>query len=191
MSEILIRPARREDAWAIARLFLISSDGLAEYIWERVAEPEEGLLDAGARRYAREGVAFSYENCLVADRAGEVVAMAHAFPIEASDEPETDPVLRPYAELEDHGSLYLSGLAVLALDRGQGIGARLLQATEARAGALALPRLSLICLEGNRGAMRFYARHGYREIARRAIVPHPCLRYASGDAVLLVRDLAP
>src|SRR5690606_7970786 len=102
-----IRWARQEDAGDIARLFLVSSDGLAAYIWSRMDMPGLSLEEIGAARYARTDTAFSYENCLVALSRGEVVGMAHAFAMEADpDAPEEDdPVLRPYSELEDPGSL--------------------------------------------------------------------------------------
>ena len=97
MTDVSMRPAGREDSRTIAELFLISSDGLAEYIWSQLAEPGETPLDAGARRYARDGVAFSYQNCILAEIDGAVVGMAHSFPMDADPaaEPETDPVLRP------------------------------------------------------------------------------------------------
>jgi GNAT superfamily N-acetyltransferase len=187
----LIRPARAEDAAAIARLFLISSDGLAAYIWGLLAGPGEPLEAVGRRRYARTGVAFSWENALVAEQEGAVVGMAHAFPIGVSDAPseEPDPVLRPYAELEDPGSLYLAGLAIEAPYRGQGIGAALMDATEAGAAARGFDRVSTICFAMNTGAYRLYERRGYVAKDRRPLVPHPTLRYASGDAVLLVKTL--
>lgn len=188
-----IRPARAEDAAAIARLFLVSSDGLAAYIWGLLAAPGEPLEEVGRRRYARTGVAFSFENALVAEQDGAVIGMAHAYPIAAGprDAPgeEPDPVLRPYAELEDPGSLYLAGLAVAEGARNRGLGTRLMDATEVRARALGLDRVSLICFAANEAALRFYRRRGYAETARRAIVPHPALRYRSGDAVLLVGTL--
>ena len=48
MQQVHIRQAVKDDRADIARLFLISSDGLAEYIWSRVAEPGDlrKLLDA-------------------------------------------------------------------------------------------------------------------------------------------------
>ncbi len=189
MEEVRLRPAEKADSPAIARLFLISSDGLAEYIWSRIAGPGEDLAAVGARRYAREGVAFSYQNCLIAERGGEVAGMLHAFPMERDPEaaPEADPVLRPYSELEDHGSLYLSGVALFPQHRGRGIGTRLMAAAEERARGLGLPRVSLICFERNEGAMRLYRRLGFEEIARRPVVPHPTLHYADGDAILLAR----
>lgn len=188
MLPIVLRPAQRRDSAAIARLFLLSSDGLAAYIWSRLAGADESLEAVGARRYAREGVAFSYENCLVATDAGRrVVGMAHAFPMgrRAPGEIETDPVLAPYAALEEPGSLYLSGLAVEEGLRGCGIGRRLLAATAARAPHLGLARLSLICFEHNRAALALYRNLGFQEMARRPVVPHPTLSVSGGDALLL------
>lgn len=187
---VSIRPATKDDSADIARLFLISSDGLAEYIWSQAAEPGETVADAGARRYGREGVAFSYENCLMAEVNGETVGMAHAYPME--EDPgapaESDPVLKPYGELEDYGSLYLSGVAVFERHRNAGVGRALMEAVNGRARDLSLPRISLICFERNTGAMQLYRRLGFRELARRPIVPHPCLHYTNGDAVLLARE---
>jgi ribosomal protein S18 acetylase RimI-like enzyme len=192
MGETIIRAARREDSAEIARLFLVSSDGLAAYIWGQMDPSGRPLIEIGAERYAREGVVFSYQNCLVAAQDGAVVGMLHAFPMEApppNAAPEPDPVLRPYGELEDYGSLYISGIALDPACRGQGLGTRLLAAAEARARALGLARLSLICFERNEQAMRLYARLGYTEATRRPLVPHPTLKYRDGDAVLLVRQL--
>ena len=184
---LCLRPAGKEDSAAIARLFLISSDGLAEYIWSRQAEAGEAVADVGARRYAREGVAFSFENCIIAEEDGAVAGMVHSFPMEENPdaEAESDPVLRPYSELEDPGSLYVSGVALFAEFRGRGIGTRLMAAATERARSLDLSRLSLICFEKNSGAMRLYSRLGFEELARRPIVPHPTLDYVEGDAVLL------
>jgi ribosomal protein S18 acetylase RimI-like enzyme len=191
LDDIALRPARREDAPAIAALFLIASDGLARYIWSRIDMPGKTLEEIGAARYAREGVAFSYQNCLVAEHEGRVVGMLHSFAMNPPEAPETesDPVLRPYAELEDYGSLYISGLAVLPAYRGRGLGRRLLLAAHERAKAIGRPRVSLICFEANANAMRLYRSEGYRELDRRAVVPHPDLHYTDGDAVLLARDL--
>lgn len=191
MNNIRLRPAERADAPAIARLFLISSDGLAAYIWGRIAEPGEDLAEVGARRYARDGVAFSWQNCVIAERDGEVAGMLHSYRMEAdpSAAPEPDPVLRPYAELEDAGSLYISGVALFPEHRGHDTGTLLMREAERRARELRLPRLSLICFERNEGAMRLYRRLAYAELDRRPLVPHPTLHYAEGDAVLMGRTV--
>ncbi len=193
MHTAALRPAVKADSEAIAKLFLISSDGLAAYIWSRLADSGEDLATVGARRYAREGVAFSYQNCVIAECEGDVAGMLHAFPMEEDPDaaPEADPVLRPYSELEDYGSLYVSGVALFPNYRGRGIGTLLMGAAAERASGLGLPRVSLICFEQNTAAMRLYRSLGYEEIDRRPIVPHPTLHYANGDAVLLARRLGP
>lgn len=200
---VTLRPARPEDCGAIAELFLLSSDGLAEYIWNQVAEDGESLLETGRRRYAREDVAFSYQNCLVAEEDGCVIAMLHSFVMPPNDtageefandntddggEP-VDPVLKPYAALEDPGSLYVSGVAVTPEHRGRGLGRKLMEEARTRALALGLPRVSLICFEANQAALQLYRRLGYVEVDRRPVAPHPSLHYSEGDALLLVRGL--
>ncbi|MCT7378655.1 GNAT family N-acetyltransferase [Chelativorans salis] len=185
-----IRPALQEEAGEIARLFLISSDGLAAYIWSKMDMQGLSLEEIGTARYARTNTAFSFENCLVAVRGYRIAGMVHAFPMEAdaSGVEETDPVLRPYAELEDPGSLYVSGLAVHDRYRGRGIGGELMDHVYAVARSRGLPRVSLICFERNETAFEFYRKRGFQEIARRPVVPHRSLHDSDGDAVLMVRD---
>ncbi len=193
-ADVLIRSARKDDSAAIAALFRMSSDGLVDYIWSRMDDGSgRPLLETGRARYEREGVAFSYQNCIVAERDGAVIGMVHCFPMEspsgADNEPNPDPVLAPYAALEDYGSLYISGVAMVPQHRKKGIGSLLLAAAEKRARSLALPRLSVLCFDANESAMRLYRRLGFRAVDRRPLVPHPSLKYRSGDAVLMVRTL--
>ena len=93
-------------------------------------------------------------------------------------------MLRPYAELEAPGSLYISGLAVAAEHRGQGLGTRLLVAARERARRLGCRELSLICLADNAGARRLYEREGFIVVDRRAVVPHPII-HVTGEALLM------
>ena len=82
----MLRPARSDDCRRIAELFRIASDGVADYVWSRLQDdyPGHALIEIGERRYARENTAFSYQNCLVAEQDGAVIAMLHAFVIAAS-----------------------------------------------------------------------------------------------------------
>jgi ribosomal protein S18 acetylase RimI-like enzyme len=188
-----IRPATRDDARAIAALFQISSDGVADYVWSLLRDEYPGLslIEIGERRYAREDTDFSYENCIVAEDAGRVVGMLHSFAMPDTLEPppdDMDPVLRPYAELEIAASLYISGLALEPDYRGRGLGTRFLEIACERARDVGLKQLSLIVFEANEGALRLYKREGFTERDRRKIVPHPMIHY-TGDAILMARVL--
>jgi GNAT superfamily N-acetyltransferase len=189
---IWLRPARGTDCRRIAQLFRISSEGVADYVWSQLQDefPGLSLLEIGERRYRREGTAFSYRNCLVAERAGDVVGMMHAFAIEppgpeqTQDEEPPDPVLQPYAELEALGSLYIASLALFPEHRAQGIGTMLLAAARQKARRKGTGELSLLCLESNTGARRLYEREGFRVVDRRLVVPHPMI-HAAGDVLLM------
>jgi hypothetical protein len=62
----------------VASLYSIASDGVANYIWTKLAQPGEDLLDVGQRRYEQEESAFSYRNCVVADLDGRVIGTGDA-----------------------------------------------------------------------------------------------------------------
>ena len=191
-ADIVIRDTARSDARVIAELFRMSSDGVANYIWDglRGDYPGLDLLDIGEQRYARENTEFSYQNCLIAEADGRPAGMLHTFVMESDGNPppDMDPVLRPFAELEDKGSFYISGIAVYPEFQGRGIGSLLMVRAEEKARALDCPRLSLIVFEANEGAHRLYNRLGFVETDRRAIVPHEMLHH-EGAALLMVRGL--
>ena len=186
-----LRAARREDARVIAGLYRISSDGVADYIWTLLAEPGDSPLDVGERRYAREGTPFSYENCTLAEAGDGVVGMLVAFPMDpepAAPDPDEDPVLAPFSRLEQPGSYYVCGVAVVEAWRGKGLGTRLMALAHDEARARGHGEVSLIVFEQNEGALRLYRRLGYREVAREKVVPHPLIHY-TGDALLMVADV--
>lgn len=187
----IFRPARRSDCRRIAELYRASSDGVADYIWSKLAQPGEDLLDVGRRRYEREGTAFSYENCKLVELAGSVIGMLVAFPMHADEASrETDPVLVPYSVLEEDQSYYICGMAVDEQHRRMGIGSALLAEAERTCRALGLNKLSLIVFEQNVPAKRLYERHGYAEKCRHPVVPHPLIHY-TGEALLMVKRLEP
>lgn len=187
---VLFRPAQRGDAREIARFFQITSEGGADYIWSLIAQPGEDLLEVGAARYAREGVNFSYENCLIAEHQGRVIGMMHSYVMRHDPyaEPVTDPVLAPYADMEIPDTLYISSLALDEGWRNQGLGATFLQAAQARCDALGLDGLSLIDYAANTGARRFYERHGFHIVKTCQITPHPLFR-VTGQAYLMSRPV--
>ncbi|MFJ3483306.1 GNAT family N-acetyltransferase [Pseudomonas sp. NPDC090202] len=182
------RPATRADAREIARLFQITSEGASDYIWSQLAEPGEELLAVGTRRYARDEVDFSYQNCLIAEAHGEVIGMMHSYAMREDPDPSpaTDPVLAPYADMEIADTLYISSLALHEGWRNKGLGLSFLQHAQERANAMGLQGLSLIDYAANTGARRFYERHGFSIVKTCQIVPHPMIR-VTGEAYLMHR----
>jgi len=184
-----IRPAHKTECRRIAQLYRISSDGVADYIWTKLAHPGEDILDVGRRRYEREGTPFSYENCKLVEMQGFVVGMLVAFPMEVDKEyKEADPILVPYSVLEEDQSYYICGMAVDEEQRGKGIGTMLLDEAERSCRTLGLAKLSLIVFEQNVQARRLYERYGYVEACRHPVVPHPLIHY-TGDALLMVKSI--
>jgi len=171
----------------------MASDGVADYIWSKLADAGENLLDVGQRRYEQEGLAFSYRNCIVATLEDRIVAMLVAFPmIEDPDgeEPDEDPVLAPYGKLEEYDSYYVCCMAVNADYRNQGIGKKLLEIAAKNAKENGYSKLSLIVFEENTGAKALYESRGFKEVLRERVVPHPLIQ-CDGDALLMVKKIDP
>jgi len=148
------------------------------------------LLEIGQRRYEREGTAFSYRNCLMAEDQNEVLGMMHAYAVDPPKDPgpaaqPIDSVLKPYSELEAPGTLYIAGIAVWPAFRGRGVGTRLIEAARERARALGLRELSLLCFAGNTGARRLYERAGFVVADWRPVAPHAMIRH-TGDVLLML-----
>jgi ribosomal protein S18 acetylase RimI-like enzyme len=192
-SGVTFRAATREDSGKIAELFRISSDGVVEYVWSTLVPEYPGLepLEIGAVRYAQEEGNFSYTNCVVAEREGEVVGQLCTYLVESgaemTDEP-ADPILEPYERLEIPGTLYISSLAVFDEFRGMGLGTKMLSIARDQARESSLDALSLLVFEQNIGAVRLYQRKGFREVDRAPVVPHPLIHH-TGDVVLMAAEV--
>lgn len=189
MARFTIRAAKKDECRRIAELYRLSSGGVADYVWSRLAGPGEDLLDVGRRRYEREGTPFSYENCKMVDVEGSAAGMLVAFPMRVdAQRVETDPVLKPYSMLEEERTYYICGMAVDGAYRRMGIGTALMADAETACRRLHLRALSLIVFEQNIEAKRLYERCGYAEKVRCPVVAHPLIRY-TGDALLMVKAL--
>jgi len=185
---IEFRPAKKEESRIIAELYSISSNGVANYIWTKLAKPGEDILDVGERRYEREDIFFSYKNCTVVEVDGVISGMMVAFPMVADDEIDEDPVLAPYSRLEEDNSYYICGVALYPEYRGKGIGHQFMALAKKQAMLEGIHKLSLVVFEDNENALGIYQELGYKEIKREKIVEHPMIQH-SGDAILMVKKL--
>lgn len=191
LDEVEFRPAKKIESRKIAELFSISSEGVADYIWEISAASGENPLDVGQTRYENTDSNISYKNCTIAEYKGEIIGMLVAYPMFVNknrDLTGTDPVLLPYEKLEEDNSYYICGVAVAEKFRGKGVGSAFMDIAEIKARELGFSKLSLIVFEQNTGAKKLYDRLGYFEAARERIVPHPLIHY-TGNAILMVKNI--
>ncbi|MEX2200557.1 MAG: GNAT family N-acetyltransferase [Dongiaceae bacterium] len=191
MSLLHIRPARRSDCVDIARLVVMSSDGIAEYIWGPYVGGRTSLIAVGTRRSARDGVPFSYQNCLIAEVGSRIAGSLHAVavpaPFEQDRANDPDPVLRQLLDFSDLGSLEIRGLAVYPAFRGQGAATMLMSAAAEQARSRGLRRLSVVCFVANAAAIHFYRKFGFTVVNRAPSPAHPAFRHTGGEMLLLAR----
>jgi ribosomal protein S18 acetylase RimI-like enzyme len=160
--EVLVRTAAGDDLDAVLEIGHRTWPGT----FEPIAGPE--YVEMGLAKWWTPDAAIPAIRAgrtLVAEVGGEVVGMA-VYGTHDAD-------------------LVLWKLYVLPEHHGRGVGRRLLAAVLARAAELGHPSLSVSVVEGNDRALRFYARHGFREVAREA--------GGSGlpDSIWVARDIDP
>jgi ribosomal protein S18 acetylase RimI-like enzyme len=191
----VLRPARKDDARALAELIDIAGEGFGTYLWSQAAGPGESALDVGMRRAQRDEGGFSYRNATVAEIDGNIAGLLLGYrladPYDTGDLERLPALVRPLVELESvaPASWYVNALAAFPEFRNKGLGTRLLAEAETIARKAKALSLSIIVAEANEGAKRLYLRSGYAETARRRLVPFPGLPHG-GDWLLLTKPVS-
>ena len=185
------RRATPGDAQAMADFVHFASEGLALYLWTKMAGPGGDPWAFGRERAGRETGAFSYRNTIVAEHDGRPVAglIGFALPVHAEPIPETMPAMFvPLQELENlaPGTWYVNVLAAYPELRGRGYGGALLAVADRLAEAAGNSGLSIIVADTNTGARKLYERNGYREAGKRTMVKEDWV-HPGTDWVLLTK----
>ena len=170
------RQATPGDAGAMAELVNFASEGMAIYLWTRMAEAGESPWDIGRQRAQRDSGGFSYRNTVLREHMGKAAAALIGYPLPFEPEPvnydEMPAMFVPLQQLEDlvAGTWYVNVLATYPEYRGKGFGSGLLDIAETLAEDAGRNGLSIIVSDANDGARRLYGRQGYREAASRPMV---------------------
>jgi len=169
------RPAMPGDARALTELVNFASEGLAHYVWSKVAGPGGDAWAVGRERVTRGAGSFSYRNAVVTEDGGKVVAGLVGYPLPDRPEPIPDTMPAMFVPLQELENLapatwYVNVLAAFPEHRSRGRGSALLGVAERLAADSGCRGLSIIVSDTNAGARRLYERRGYREAARRAKV---------------------
>jgi ribosomal protein S18 acetylase RimI-like enzyme len=185
------RRATPADAAVMADFVHFASEGLALYLWTKIAGPTGDPWAIGRQRAARETGAFSYNNGVLMEVGHHLAAGLIGYPLPDKAEPvppDMPAMFVPLQELENlaPGTWYVNVLAAYPEQRGKGCGTALLALADRLAAEGGQRGLSIIVADTNTGARRLYERCGYREAAKRRMVKedwqHPGL-----DWVLLVK----
>lgn len=187
------RAATPHDCRRIAALYRISSGGVADYLWQCLAEhfPGREPLDVGAAALAGDGVGPCFRDAVVAEREGDVAAVllgrrsggrwrAGDFePVLASDA-----VLAPFRRLRAPGTWSIRAVSVDPCHQGQGLGTHLMRIARRLAFEQGCAELSAVVFEENAQCVRAFRRAGFVVRDRAALVPHPMIRFG-GHALLV------
>jgi GNAT superfamily N-acetyltransferase len=187
------RGATCEDAGTLAEFVEFASEGLAVYLWSKMAGDGGDPWNIGRERVRSETGNLSYHNAVIAELAGRPASGLISYPLRDRPEPISDKLPAMLVPLQELMNLapdtwYVHVLAAYPEYRGKGQGAALLALADKFAASDGKPGLSLIVSDTNLGARRLYESCGYREVAQRKMVKegwkHPGINW-----VLLKKDL--
>lgn len=176
-----LRGAQPENVSQIAPLMIEAGGGFDEFLFEGLG-PGSALLQFLNQAISADEGAYSWKNCLVANRGGHLSGFANAFPAWLLREQNFGSIPQerlahfvPIIEVMDWESFFLSSIAVLPNDRGHGVGQALLEGTLTKAMQLGFQNVTLQVWEGNELARKLYERHGFAVVRTAILAPHPML----------------
>ena len=190
-----IRQAESSDAESLAKLINLAGEGIPNWLWTRACVEGQTPLEIGTLRAKRKTGGFSYTHAMVAEPHGYPIGMVLSYAI--TEAPTEDPddlpaPIAPFVALEklSVNTWFINALAVFAEGQNQGYGSQLLAAAENLARANGFDRMSIQVYAQNIGAVRLYARHGYKQVASDPVRLHPSPPYYTGDVLLLMKSLS-
>ena len=169
------RRATPDDAQVMADFVHFASEGLALYLWTKMAGPGGDPWAFGRERASRETGAFSYRNTILAEHEGRPVASLIGYALPDQPEAITDSMPAMFVPLQELENLapatwYVNVLAAYPEHRARGYGGALLAVADRIAAAGGNSGLSIIVADTNTGARKLYERSGYREAGQRKMV---------------------
>ncbi|MDP5219849.1 GNAT family N-acetyltransferase [Ruegeria sp. 2205SS24-7] len=190
-----IRQADSSDAESLAKLINLAGEGIPNWLWTRACVEGQTPLEIGIERAKRKTGGFSYTNALVAESGGNPIGMVLSYAITQvpTENPDDLPApIAPFVALEklSANTWFINALAVFAEAQNQSVGSQLLAAAENLACSNGFDKMSIQVYAQNTGAVRLYARHGYKQVASDPVRLHPSPPYYTGDVLLLMKSLS-
>lgn len=176
--DVTLRPAQPGDAGKAAVLLY------SAYIHEQLNYPlhEEGenrFLKSLRHYFPLEGNRCSYQNTEVAEHHGTVVGLVLSFAGREEERFNAAIGWQLAREAQDD-EWYVDAVAVFANWGRRGIGTRLLQMAEQRAGQHGYTKIALNVAQENKQALSLYQRLHYVVTGQTVIYQHPHVRLVKG-----------
>lgn len=168
----IIREATADDAAFLVRVIDMASEGLVPALWDEMAPEGTDGSAVGLAMVTADDGEFSHRHGLVLEEDGAVLGGMIGYRLPTMPEPAEPEVPEAFVALKEletlaPGHWYINFVAMVPESRGKGLGTALLDEAEARARNCGCPGIALVVAASNAGAIRAYARAGYRERARR------------------------
>ena len=193
--KITYRAAAPADSFALAELSIMAGDGMFEFLLEEFAPKDmmAGLMAGSIRQQAGPS---SWQSCFVAEQQGAgVVGMVNAVPAAWLRDEERDvlpqdrvQVLDSIDQAQEWESFVVSGVAVRATHRRQGVGKQLLAWAAEQSRVRGFGRLTANVWRDNLPACGLFLADGFRIQAEVPVAAHPALHHAGGS-LLLVKEI--
>ena len=192
---VQFRTGIESDATSLALLFDAAGRRIVSYFWSLYAAEGQSFFEFGREniRTNDEGKSF-HKNWQVAELDNKLLGAFFGFrvpdpypEISYDEEPEW---WVPFLELEKSaaGSWLLQAISVLPEYRGQGHAHALLSKAEEVAKDNGANKITLQVEEVNKIALKTYTTNGYKELARRELIPFP-FSQDTGDIILMEKNL--
>ena len=186
------RRSSKADIAHLTRISTMADGGFNEALYGGLDQSVEEIMET---EFSNPAFTNFYENFWVAHNHDEVVGGLHSFPCDDFENDIRNPLVpedrylieSPFLEIDAIGTYYINALSVFPEFTRQGTGSQLLELARRLALERGFTELGLHVFAENSAAVSLYKKHGYREMGRRPMVPHPSMAY-SGDILLMTCD---
>ena len=183
------RRTSQADIPHLIRIRMMAHGGFNEALYENLDQSIEEIIETDL---SNSMLTDYYKNYWVALHGDEIAGGLHAFPCDDFENDPRNPLVpeerylieEPFYEIQGSGTYYIHALSVFPEFTRRGVGSVLLELAREQAIMRGFSELSLHVFAENVGAVSLYDKHGYQEIGRRPLVPHPRMIY-SGDILLM------
>jgi GNAT superfamily N-acetyltransferase len=190
---IEFRRASIADIPRLIRIRMMAHGGMNEALYENLDQSVGEIIE---RDLSNPTLTDYYRNYWVAHNHNEVVGGLHSFPCDDFENDIHNPLVpeerylieSPFLEIDALGTYYINALTVFPEFTRQGIGSLLVKFAQRLAVERGFTELGLHVFAENSGAVSLYKKHGYREIGRRPLIPHPRMVFF-GDILLMTCKL--